>query len=80
MKQQGLLDAFCDRVARGEGVKTWFFNKPFVCLFIGNFKYWTYTQCHAITLYEIEDDYVLNRCPLYRDRRDFRVGPGDKGV
>ena len=25
------------------------------------------------------DDYVLNRAPLYRDRRDFVIQPGDSG-
>ena len=80
MNQQALLDAFCERIARGEGIETYFFSKKFVCLFIGGFKYWMYTQCHQIDLYGIEDDYVLNRAPLYRDGRDFRVTEGDRGV
>ena len=27
-----------------------------------------------------EYDYVLNRALLYRDRRDFVIGPGDTGT
>ena len=28
---------------------------------------------------DLEGDYVLNRDPLYRDRRDFVIQPGDTG-
>ena len=67
--QQALLAAFCDRIARGEGVERWFFHEKRKYLFLGEYKYWT-----------DEDDYVLNRALLYRDRRDFVIQPGDIGI
>ena len=36
------------------------------------------TECSEIEL-DADDD-VLNRAPLYRDRRDFVIGPGDTGT
>lgn len=75
--QQALLAAFCARVARGEGVECRFFGQTRRCLFLGDHKYWTMTDCAEIDL--AADDYVLNRARLYRDRRDFDVRPGDRG-
>ncbi len=79
-KQQTLLKAFCTRIRNGEGVEGRFFDRSFTYLFIGEFKYWTYTPCMKIDLYSTEQDFVLNRARLYRDRRDFIVRRGDKGV
>ena len=76
--QQELLAAFCERIARGEGVECSFFHQRRPYLFLGGYKYWTMTECGEIDLDE-EDD-VLNRAPLYRDRRDFVIAPGDTGV
>ena len=76
--QQDLLVAFCARVKRGEGVECRFFSQRRRYLFLGEYKYWTMTDCSDIDL-EAED-YVLNRALLYRDQRDFLVRPGDTGT
>ena len=76
--QQTLLAAFCARIAAGEGVECWFFNHERRYLFLGDYKYWTMTDCSDIDLGA--DDYVLNRALLYRDRRDFVIRPGDTGM
>jgi len=76
--QQALLAAFCARIAAGEGVQCWFFHQKREYLFLGDYKYWTMTECANIDL--AADDYVLNRALLYRDRRDFAIRPGDTGI
>lgn len=76
--QEALLTAFCARIARGEGVECRFFGQTRHYLFLGDYKYWTMTACAEIDL--DTGDYVLNRARLYRDRRDFDVLPGDRGV
>ena len=76
--QEDLLAAFCERIARGEGVDCQFFGQKREYLFLGDHKYWTMTDCPDIDL--DADDYVLNRALLYRDRRDFLIQPGDTGV
>ncbi len=76
--QQALLDAFCARIAAGEGVECRFFHQTRPYLFLGGYKYWTMTDCAEIDV-DVEDD-VLNRAPLYRDRRDFAIRPGDSGM
>ena len=75
--QQELLAAFCTRIAQGEGVECRFFNQTRQYLFLGEYKYWTMTECADIDL--DADDYILNRALLYRDRRDFEIGQGDSG-
>lgn len=75
--QQELLAAFCERVERGEGVECWFFRQKRRYLFLGDYKYWTMTECPDIDL--DADDCVLNRALLYRDRRDFAIRQGDTG-
>lgn len=75
--QQELLAAFCERIQRGEGVECWFFHQKRRYLFLGGYKYWTMTECPDIDL-EADDD-VLNRAPLYYDRRDFVIKQGDTG-
>ena len=76
--QEELLAAFCERIARGEGVECEFFGQRRKHLFLGERKYWTMTDCPDMDL-EAED-YVLNRALLYRDRRDFVIQPGDTGM
>ena len=76
--QQALLAAFCARIAAGEGVECRFFHQKRNYLFLGDYKYWTMTDCSDIDLES--DDYVLNRALLYRDRRDFVIKPGDSGI
>ena len=76
--QEDLLAAFCERIARGEGVECLFFGQKRKYLFLGEHKYWIMTDCLDMDL-EAEDD-VLNRAQLYRDRRDFVIQPGDTGM
>lgn len=76
--QEELLAAFCARIERGEGVECTFFGQKRRYLFLGEHKYWMMTECQDIDLEA--DDYVLNRALLYRDRRDFEIRPGDRGV
>ena len=78
-KQQELLAAICTRIADGEGITGHFFGRTSTYLFIGYHKYWPYTPCAEIDLSATDDDFVLNRALLYRDRRDFLVRPGDTG-
>ena len=75
--QRELLAAFCERIERGEGVECRFFHQRRRYLFLGDYKYWTMTECADIDLEA--DDYVLNRALLYRDRRDFAIRKGDTG-
>ena len=75
--QQELLAAFCARIAQGESVECGFFNQTRQYLFLGEYKYWTMTECADIDL--DADDYVLNRALLYQDRRDFEIRHGDIG-
>ena len=73
--QQELLAEFCGRVLNGEGIEGHFFHQTRPYLFLGGYKYWI--------MDEVEDidpetyDGVLNRIPLFRDRRDFAIRPGD---
>ena len=76
-RQEDLLAAFCARIAQGEGVECRFFHEKRKYLFLGDYKYWTMTECHNINL--TADDYVLNRARLYHDRRDFVIERGDTG-
>ena len=76
--QQELLAAFVDRIRRGEGVECSFFGQRRPYLFLGGYKYWMMTDVDNINL--DDDDDVLNRAPLYRDRRDFEIRSGDTGT
>lgn len=75
--QQALLAAFCERIDRGEGVDCRFFHQTRKYLFLGDYKYWTMTECSDIDL--DAEDAVLNRALLYGDRRDFVIQAGDTG-
>ena len=76
-KQEQLLAEVCKRFCAGEGVDGRFFRMKNKYLFIGDYKYWLMTPCTKIDLKK--DDYVLNRAPIYRDRRDFLIRDGDNG-
>ena len=78
--QRDLFAAVCERFCAGEGVSSRFFRMENEYLFIGIYKYWLMTDYNDIDPYNDEGDYVLNRAPLYRDRRDFVVQPGDSGM
>ena len=75
--QHQLLTAFCERISRGDGVECQFIHQKRNYLFLGNYKYWTMTECSEIDL--DADDVVLNRALLHRDRRDFVIQEGDTG-
>lgn len=76
--QRELLDLVCARFRAGEGVECQFFTMRNTYLFIGGYKYWLMTHWDEIRL-DGSEEYVLNRAPLYRDRRDFVIQPGDTG-
>ena len=69
--QQELLAAFHHRVSQGEGVECRFFHRTQKYLFLGEYKYWALRG---------DDDVILNRALLYKDRRDFVIREGDTGV
>ena len=76
--QRELIELVCARFRAGEGVAGTFFGRPNTYLFIGDYKHWLVTHWDAVDLDEGQN-YVLNRAPLYRDRRDFVIQPGDTG-
>ena len=69
--QQELLAAFSHRISRGEGVECSFFHRTQKYLFLGEHKYWTMAG---------DDDVILNRALLYKDRRDFVIREGDREI
>jgi len=77
--QRELFELVCARFRAGEGVDGWFFSMGNTYLFLGGHKYWVMTHWDAIDL-DDGQDYVLNRAPLYRDRRDFVIQHGDTGM
>ena len=76
--QRELLEATIARFKAGEGVSGRFFRMENTYLFLGNYKYWFMVPIDQLDP-DAEGDYVLNRAPLYRDRRDFVIQPGDTG-
>ncbi len=76
--QQALLAAFRARILQGEGVECRFFHQTRPYLFLGGYKYWVMDPVEDIDPQTYNS--VLNRAPLYRDRRDFIIQPGDTGV
>ena len=77
--QRELFEAVRARMRAGEGLQGRFFNFATIYLFVGNYKYWFMTPHDRIDLDATDDDFVLNRARLYRDRRDFVIQPGDTG-
>ena len=69
--QRELLDAFLHRISQGEGVECQFFHRTQKYLFLGDHKYWALQD---------DDETILNRALLYKDRRDFRIQQGDTGT
>ena len=77
--QRELFEAVCQRMRDGEALEGSFMGRRLPYLFVGDYKYWFMTPFDEIDLDAKEDDYVLNRGRLYRDRRDFDIQPGDSG-
>ncbi len=75
--QPELVELICERFRNGEGVTCEIFRRKNTYLFIGDCKYWLMT--HWANL-KPGVDYVLNRARLYRDRRDFVIQKGDRGM
>ncbi len=75
--QRELVELICERFRNGEGVTCWFFRRKNTYLFIGEYKYWLMTHWDNL---KPGVDYVLNRAQLYRDRRDFVIQSGDRGM
>ncbi|MCY4050859.1 MAG: hypothetical protein OXF60_05125 [Gammaproteobacteria bacterium] len=76
--QRELFELVCARFRAGEGVDGWFFSLGNTYLFLGGYKYWFMTHWDVIDLNDGQN-YILNRAPLYRDRRDFVIQDGDTG-
>ncbi len=76
--QRELIETVIARFRAGEGVAGSFFGRPNLYLFLGDHKYWLMTPWDRVDL-DDGQDYVLNRAPFYRDRRDFVIQPGDSG-
>ena len=75
--QRELLEAVCERLSNGEGVPCRFFAMRNEYLFIGDYKYWLMIPPEQV---DWNDEEVLNRACLYRDRRDFVIQDGDSGM
>jgi len=73
-----MMAAFCEQIKRVEGIEGRFKHqiRPYLCL--GDYKYWIMVESGEVDL-EGEEDEVLNRARLYRDRRDFAIQWGDTG-
>ena len=78
-RQRELVAAICERFRKGEGVSGRFFSMQNTYLFVGEYKYWLMTHYDKIDPYFDQDNYAINRAPLYRDRRDFVIQDGDTG-
>ncbi len=74
--QRELYELVCSRFRAGEGVDGWFFSFGNTYLFLGEYKYWIMTHWDEVDL-DDGQNYILNRAPLYRDRRDFVIQNGD---
>ncbi len=75
--QRELLEAVCERLNNGEGVPGRFFAMRNQYLFVGDYKYWLMIPPDRV---DWDNEEVLNRARLYRDRRDFVIQDGDSGM
>ena len=75
-EQRNLLNTIYARFQDGEGITCYFFSMTNKYLFIGDFKYWFNNKWEG---FDPDDENVINRARLHRDRRDFVIQPGDTG-
>ena len=75
-RQRELFEAVRGRMCTGEGLQGRFFKFSTTYLFVGDYRYWFMTPHAQIDLDATEEDFVLNRVRLYRDRRDFLIQQG----
>ena len=78
------MRAVWQRMRDGEAFNGYFFSRPTIYLFIGDYKYWFMSSLDTINA-KLEDEQhdnevVLNRARLYHDRRDFYIQYGDTGM
>ena len=82
--ERELMKAVCRRILDGEAFNGYFFRRPTVYLFVGDYKYWFMSDADTIkgVLDDADDEreVVLNRARLYHDRRDFYIQDGDTGM
>ena len=82
--ERELMRAVWQRMHDGEAFNGYFFSRPTIYLFIGDYKYWFMSPLDTVnTMLEDEahdTEMVLNRARLYHDRRDFYIQYGDTGM
>ena len=82
--ERELMRAVWQRMHDGEAFNGYFFSRPTIYLFIGDYKYWFMSPLDTVnTMLEDEahdTEMVLNRARLYHDRRDFYIQHGDTGT
>ena len=82
--ERELMRAVWQRMRDGEAFNGYFFSRPTIYLFIGDYKYWFMSPLDTVNAM-LEDEshdteMVLNRARLYHDRRDFYIQHGDTGM
>ena len=82
--ERQLMRAVWQRMRDGEAFNGYFFSRPTIYLFIGDYKYWFMSSLDTINAMLEDEDHdtevVLNRARLYHDRRDFYIQYGDTGM
>ena len=82
--ERQLMRAVWQRMHDGEAFNGYFFSRPTIYLFIGDYKYWFMSSLDTINAMLEDEDHdtevVLNRARLYHDRRDFYIQHGDTGM
>ena len=82
--ERELMRTVCQRMRDGEAFNGYFFSRPTIYLFIGDYKYWFMSSLDTISAlledYDDDREVVLNRARLYHDRRDFYIQYGDTGM
>lgn len=82
--ERQLMRAVWQRMHDGEAFNGYFFSRPTIYLFIGDYKYWFMSSLDTINAMLEDEDHdtevVLNRARLYHDRRDFYIQYGDTGM
>lgn len=82
--ERDLMKAVCERIHDGEAFNGYFFRRPTIYLFIGDYKYWFMSDRDTIkAIPDVGDDnreVVLTRARLYHDSRDFYIQFGDTGM
>ncbi len=75
--QRELFAVMAKRFKDGEGIQGRFFGSRPTYLFLGGFKFWFDPPLEDLDSLKDGEEHVLNRVPLFHDRRDFIIQPGD---